>query len=93
MKYLIILITALFSLPALACQGGLLDQNFRQLASEDSVNLCAAYEGQVVLVVNTASKCAFTGQYEGLEKLYADYKDEGLVVLGTAVGPGVSTVQ
>ncbi|NNK37093.1 MAG: glutathione peroxidase [Xanthomonadales bacterium] len=82
MKYLIILITALFSLPALACQGGLLDQNFRQLASEDSVNLCAAYEGQVVLVVNTASKCGNTPQYDGLEKLYEQYGEDGLVVLG-----------
>ena len=42
----------------------------------------AAYEGKVVLVVNTASKCGFTPQYEGLEKLWEDHKDEGLVVLG-----------
>jgi len=41
-----------------------------------------AYKGKVVVVVNTASKCGFTPQYEGLEKLYKDYKDKGLVILG-----------
>lgn len=40
------------------------------------------YNGKVVVVVNTASKCGFTPQYEGLEKLYKDYKDKGLVILG-----------
>ena len=42
----------------------------------------AAYAGDVVLVVNTASKCGFTPQYAGLEELYAAHKDEGFVVLG-----------
>lgn len=38
--------------------------------------------GQVVLIVNTASECGFTPQYDGLEKLYEDYKDRGFTVLG-----------
>ena len=40
------------------------------------------YNGKVVLVVNTASKCGLTPQYEGLEKIYREYKDRGLVILG-----------
>lgn len=41
-----------------------------------------AFKGKTVLVVNTASKCGLTPQFEGLEKLYQDYKDKGLVILG-----------
>ena len=65
-----------------AADGELLDQDFRMLAADDVVNLKDAYQGKVVLVVNTASKCGNTPQYDGLEKLYQEYGDAGLVVLG-----------
>jgi glutathione peroxidase len=41
-----------------------------------------AYKGKVLLIVNVASKCGYTGQYEGLEKLYDQFKDRGFMVLG-----------
>ena len=40
------------------------------------------YKGKALLVVNTASLCGFTGQYEGLQSLWEEYKDKGLVVIG-----------
>lgn len=82
MKHLTLLIV-LLSLPTLTigCPETL---NFkvRQLAGEEIVNLCEAYQGKVVLIVNTASKCGYTYQYEGLEDLNRKYQDRGLVVLG-----------
>ena len=59
----------------------LLNHKFNRLQDDAPQNLCQ-YAGKVTLVVNTASYCGFTSQYEGLEKLYADYKDKGLVILG-----------
>jgi glutathione peroxidase len=73
-----ILLGALMSAQA-ACPG-LLDQKMESLAGDD-IPLCK-YAGSVLLVVNTASRCGYTPQYEGLEKLYRKYKAQGLVVLG-----------
>ena len=54
----------------------------RSLTDGKAVNLCETYRGKVVLIVNTASKCGFTPQYDGLEALYKKYKEQGFVVLG-----------
>lgn len=59
----------------------LLQHNFLRLQDEKPQSLCQ-YAGRVVLVVNTASYCGFTGQYAGLEALYRRYQASGLVVLG-----------
>lgn len=58
-----------------------LDFRFADLTNDAQKDLCA-YRGQVVLIVNTASHCGFTSQYDGLQKLYARYRDRGFVVLG-----------
>ncbi len=83
MRILLILLTTFLLGPVFAaCNSELLNHNFRKLAGTESVNLCDAYSGKVLLVVNTASKCGNTPQYESLEKLYEKYKSKGLVVLG-----------
>ncbi|MFO1415445.1 MAG: glutathione peroxidase [Burkholderiales bacterium] len=75
-------LAALASAPALAADcPPLLQHTFNQLQTGESQSLCR-YQGKVLLVVNTASKCGYTPQYEGLEALYRKYKDRGLVVLG-----------
>jgi glutathione peroxidase len=74
--------TALLLASAFACAAcpPLLDVKLPTL-TEDAASLCR-FEGKVLLVVNTASECGYTPQYEGLEKLYRRYKDRGLVVMG-----------
>lgn len=64
------------------CDGTVLDSEFRPLAGKEKINLCERFGGQVLLVVNTASKCGFTPQYEGLEALHARLEDRGFAVLG-----------
>jgi len=75
------LVAAVAAGPAVAGKA-LLDQNYRELAGTKVVNLQSAYGGQVLLVVNTASKCGFTPQYDALEAMDAKYKARGFAVLG-----------
>ena len=81
MRITLLLLTLLTG-PALADCGNLLDYSHRSLAADEVINLCAAYRGKVLLVVNTASQCGYTGQFRDLEALYQKYREQGLVVLG-----------
>lgn len=71
---------------AAANPAGLLDRSYRPLAGKQPVHLRKAYAGKVLLVVNTASKCGFTPQFEGLEALHAKYQARGFAVLGFPSG-------
>ena len=69
--------------PSIAAESScpaMLDHKFSNLMDEP-ISLCQ-FSGKVVLIVNTASECGYTPQYEGLERLYRRYRDKGLVVLG-----------
>ena len=68
--------------PAVAAEcPPLLQHTFNQLQTGEAQSLCR-YQGKVLLIVNTASRCGYTPQFDGLEALYRKYKDRGLVVLG-----------
>ena len=82
MRFLTGAILLMTAATTMASDTTLLDQDFRRLASDEVVNLASDYSGKVVLVVNTASKCGNTPQYDGLEELYEEYGEQGLVVLG-----------
>jgi glutathione peroxidase len=88
MRALIALFSSLLmflSLPALAAEcPAYLSHDLRKLHSSDSVNLCEIAGNKPMLVVNTASRCGFTGQFDGLEVLHKEYSGKGLVVVGFA---------
>lgn len=69
-----------FSVSAAECND-FTNQDVRKLRSKESINLCQ-FKDKPLLIVNTASNCGFTPQFEQLEALHKEYKEQGLVVLG-----------
>ena len=80
MKLFSIFFLILFMINADASEKVFHDFTIESISGE-TINL-SDYKSKVVLLVNTASKCGFTPQYSGLQKIYERYKDDGLVVLG-----------
>ncbi|KAF9182649.1 hypothetical protein BGZ51_008968 [Haplosporangium sp. Z 767] len=75
----------LFSPPSNTAQNSTMSDNFFSLNAKDNRHhniKMSDFANKVILVVNVASQCGFTPQYKELEKLYQDYKDKGLVVIG-----------
>ncbi len=79
-KIVFVLVMLLFSNVTLAECSGVYGHQFKTLKGK-SFNLCD-YQDHVILVVNTASKCGFTPQFEALETIYETYHDKGLLIIG-----------
>ena len=80
MKNLIVLTLSVLSVTTFACSD-ILNSTLRILDSDAEQNLCE-YSGNVILVVNVASRCGYTPQYAALQRIYTKYKDDGFIVIG-----------
>ena len=85
MKKTISIVCLLFSFGVFASCPSVLDHKVRVLGSTETANLCE-FQNKVVLAVNVASQCGYTYQYEALQALYEQHKDDGFVVLGFPSG-------
>lgn len=80
MKILTILITLILGIGMNTTNDSIFNYTMKDIDGKE-VSL-ESYKGKVIMVVNVASKCGYTPQYEGLQSLYETYKDDGLVILG-----------
>ncbi|HBQ61044.1 MAG TPA: glutathione peroxidase [Balneolaceae bacterium] len=80
MKILSLLLISIMAISMNTTKDSIYDFKMKDIDGND-VSL-SDYKGKVILIVNVASKCGFTSQYEGLQELYEAYKDEGFVILG-----------
>jgi glutathione peroxidase len=83
-RAILLLAVLLIGNPAWAACPAFLDQDMRKLHSSEQVNLCTEAAGKPLLIINTASHCGFTPQFEGLQALHEKYRDNGLQVVGFA---------
>ena len=79
-------LTVLGVAPVRADDCGVLAHEVETLGKRERLNLCERYRGKVLLIVNTASRCGYTPQFAGLERLFARYESEGFVVIGAPSG-------
>ncbi|MBO7651876.1 MAG: glutathione peroxidase [Bacteroidales bacterium] len=82
MKTRITLLIGIAAFMLVACNNKTTIYDFKAQSNKGEEVDFSCYKGKVLLIVNTASKCGFTPQYDGLEALYQKYKDKGLVVVG-----------
>ncbi len=82
MKTRITLLIGIAAFMLVACNNKTTIYDFKAQSNKGEEVDFSSYKGKVLLIVNTASKCGFTPQYDGLEALYQKYKDKGLVVVG-----------